>query len=483
MPGIRPLVLAVVLTATSPSPAHATPFQQEVGRSSAQTGFSVTNESIRRYFESGGGSLTFGLPISNEFTLLGYATQIFQRHVLQVWEDGSVYPANLLDPEMLPITSINFATFPSHDEAVATAAPGPDAPNYGQAVLAHLTMTVPDEWEGKPVNFRATYMAAAGGGTSARAALDALEVWGFPTSEPASDPDNDAFVYQRFQRGVLHYDAGTGSTAGVLLGEAFASVLAGNPNPPDLAAQASSSRFWAQYASGRAITRRAELPDTNLSGAFADALVALPSPVDDAEAAPDASTPTVAATRSANSPTPLATPPTPLPTSTPVSETSTPIVVVITLPGSGSGTPVPTSALAPTPQATSTPTLVPTSTRTPLPPTSPPATPTIPPAPGQTIQSGDTKSGSLSAGGAADWYFYLAVSRSATIQMNATSTTLDPLLELYNPSGGLLAQDDDSGGGFNARLSRPLTQTGWYKVRAKAVGASNGGYSLALTLN
>jgi hypothetical protein len=44
-----------------------------------------------------------------------------------------------------------------------------------------------------------------------------LEVWGVPTSQPAVDPHNTKFVYQRFQRGILHYDQTAGSTQGILL--------------------------------------------------------------------------------------------------------------------------------------------------------------------------------------------------------------------------------------------------------------------------
>ena len=38
-----------------------------------------------------------------------------------------------------------------------------------------------------------------------------MERWGAPISQPAADPGNAGFVYQRFQRGVMHYRAGTGT--------------------------------------------------------------------------------------------------------------------------------------------------------------------------------------------------------------------------------------------------------------------------------
>jgi len=36
---------------------------------------------------------------------------------------------------------------------------------------------------------------------------------GVPTSAPAADPANPQFVYQRFQNGVLFYNAAEGSTS------------------------------------------------------------------------------------------------------------------------------------------------------------------------------------------------------------------------------------------------------------------------------
>jgi hypothetical protein len=34
-----------------------------------------------------------------------------------------------------------------------------------------------------------------------------LEMWGIPTSAPLVDPHNPNFIYLRFQRGIMHYDA------------------------------------------------------------------------------------------------------------------------------------------------------------------------------------------------------------------------------------------------------------------------------------
>jgi hypothetical protein len=118
------LGLAVLLTAWLPAAAQA----QDSERFFPETGYAVIDDRIWDYFNSRGGVATFGYPSSNVFTLLGFPVQIFQRHVLQVAPDG-VRPMNLLDPDVLPVNQINFATFPAHDPAVATAAPGPGAAN------------------------------------------------------------------------------------------------------------------------------------------------------------------------------------------------------------------------------------------------------------------------------------------------------------------------------------------------------------------
>ena len=71
--------------------------------------------------------------------------------------------------------------------------------------------------------------------------LLALEVWGAPTSKPAYDPANRNFIYQRFQRGIMHYDKACGCTQGLLLADYLKALLTGEGLPADLATQAASS--------------------------------------------------------------------------------------------------------------------------------------------------------------------------------------------------------------------------------------------------
>jgi hypothetical protein len=235
----------------------------------AATGYRVDHDAIWNYFQARGGVATFGYPVSRPFTLLGFPVQIFQRAVLQVWPDGSVHPLNLLDPDVLPVTSVNFSTFPAHDPVLAASAPPPATPSYGQAVQQYLQTQVPNVWNGHPVHFLATYLQAAPQDAGSPGPLLALEVWGFPTSRPMRDPHNANFIYQRFQRGILHYDASTGVTRGILLGDAFKDVLLGQ-GPADLQAQLQGSRFFQQYCPDQplGLCRPAAVPGSDLRYAF-----------------------------------------------------------------------------------------------------------------------------------------------------------------------------------------------------------------------
>ena len=298
------------------------------------TGYRIDHDAIWSYFQTRGSLDVFGYPVSRTFRLLGFPVQIFQRQVLQVWPDGSVHPLNLLDPGLLQVTTINYSTFPAHDPGVANAAPKPDQPNYGQAVQQYLQASVLDGWDGQPVQFLQAYLSAAPADTGSLRSLLALEVWGFPTSQPVADPNNAHFIYQRFQRGILHYDATTGVTRGALLADNFKSVLIGQ-GYADLMGQMHDSRFYQQYCPGQPgyLCRPSQLPDTDLSFAFEPA---------NAQAA--TSTPTATATPTLQ----------PAPTNTP-SPTSTPTPTLTT-------TPTPTSTPSRTSIATVTPTPTPAQT-------------------------------------------------------------------------------------------------------------------------
>jgi hypothetical protein len=236
------MFLVTLLALTGAVSAHA---QQPEGRHFTATGFTIENDDIWSYFQARGAEDTFGYPISRTFVLSGTEVQIFQRHVLQV-SNGQVQPLNLLDPELMPVTRFNHSTFPEHDPEVAAAAPAEGAANYAEEVSQLLEERVPDAWQGQQVGFYDYYLAAAPDGAESPA-LVALEIWGFPTSEPAHDPNNQNFVYQRFQRGIMHHDATDGVTRGILLGQAFKSLLTGEELPGDLEGDLTDSPYLRLY--------------------------------------------------------------------------------------------------------------------------------------------------------------------------------------------------------------------------------------------
>jgi hypothetical protein len=92
-------------------------------------------------------------------------------------------------------------TVPQVDPALVFVAPTPDQPNYDARLQAFLEVTVPDTWNDVPVQFLSTLNDTG------------VDVLGVPTSEPKADPNNPNFVYQRFQDGLLFYNATDGTTS------------------------------------------------------------------------------------------------------------------------------------------------------------------------------------------------------------------------------------------------------------------------------
>ena len=86
--------------------------------------------------------------------------------------------------------------------------------------------------------------------------LGGLTIWGAPISHPQADPNNGNFIYQRFQRGIMHFDKSCGCTQGLLLADYLKSLLTGQNLPPDLEAQARLSKYYRQYAPGRPLGLR-----------------------------------------------------------------------------------------------------------------------------------------------------------------------------------------------------------------------------------
>ena len=238
----------------------------------SETGFCITNTAFNEYFNNRGQVRIFGYPVSRSFVLEGFEVQIFQRVVLQL-QNGQVQRLNLLDPNVMPMTRANGSVFPGPDPALASAAPQVGAPNYAQQVVEFVRSVAPDTLNGQPVGFFNlfnTTVPAPPGANADIVTLLNLEIWGVPTSRPTPDPNNGGFIYQRFQRGIMHFRAEVPVTEGILVGEYFKFVLTGQNLPPDLAQDMQGSRYLGQYNPQLqyAVNRPAELPSTDMTGAF-----------------------------------------------------------------------------------------------------------------------------------------------------------------------------------------------------------------------
>jgi hypothetical protein len=243
-----------------------------------ETGFRISDDRFWDYFNKRGGLRTFGYPVSRKFTLLGFEVQFFQRRIMQLQPNGSVSVLNVLDPGVMPYTSINFATFPAPDANMARLVPAVGSADYATTVQTYVQDNAPNAWQSLNVNFYRTFMdtvrfeEAYPDGKGDRNWMTGInmELWGVPTSAPAVDPNNSDFVYLRFQRGIMHFDKKTGLTQGVLLADYLKSIITGNNIPADLEADAKTSPFYKQYnnAATDGVNRSAQLPSTNMKDAF-----------------------------------------------------------------------------------------------------------------------------------------------------------------------------------------------------------------------
>jgi hypothetical protein len=224
----------------------------------SQTGYRIDNDEAWNFFTQYGGVTTFGYPTSRMMTFLGCPVQMFQRQIIQVCQGQGAALINMLDPEIFPYTQVNGSTFPGPDATLKNNTPQVDSPGYATDISSFINQKVPDSFNGQPVNFLQTFNALGG-----------LTIWGAPISNPAVDPANSDFIYQRFQRGVMHYIAGTG-TESVLLADYLKAIMTNQNVPPDLLQQSRETRFFNQYCPGQTMSlcRPDELPGTDLTFAF-----------------------------------------------------------------------------------------------------------------------------------------------------------------------------------------------------------------------
>ncbi|MBV9172170.1 MAG: hypothetical protein JOZ81_19025, partial [Chloroflexi bacterium] len=220
-----------------------------------QTGYRIDSDQVWGFFNDYGAVSTFGFPVSRTMTFLGCPVQMFQALIIQVCGNGSPALINMLDPDIFPYTKVNGSTFPSADETMKNNTPPVSDPNYSVNIINFVNQNVPDNWQGRQVNYLQTFNSLGG-----------LTIWGAPISQPAADPANAGFIYQRFQRGIMHYDASQNVTQRILLADYLKAIIMNQNVPGDLLAQAQSSRFFKQYCPGNAgwLCRPNDLSGTDL---------------------------------------------------------------------------------------------------------------------------------------------------------------------------------------------------------------------------
>jgi hypothetical protein len=259
-----PPVAAVAAIPKAPDVAHDERYFSE-------TGYRIDDDAIWGYFRNRGRVPVFGFPVSRTFVLLGCHVQVFQRQIAQSCAGRGVALMNLLDPDIFPYEKVNGSSLPAADLSLKAETPEVGAPGYGAEIVDFVKSNAPDSFDGLTVAFSKTFFGLI---TAAIAGSDNplfnLEVWGAPISRPRRDPGNSNFVYQRFQRGVMHFDATTGRTQGLLLADYLKAVLRARDLPYDLAASAKNSKYFGQYCptQTRWVCRPNELSATDLTFAF-----------------------------------------------------------------------------------------------------------------------------------------------------------------------------------------------------------------------
>ncbi len=233
----------------------------------SETGYRIDNDAIWGYFTARGRVPVFGFPVSRPFVLLGCDVQVFQRQIAQACAGRGVTLMNLLDPEIFPYERVNGSVLPGPDLGMKAETPAVGSEGYGSAIIEFVRDNAPDSFESLAVGFGKTFFAAVAAPDNP---LIDLEIWGAPISRPRRDPMNDNFVYQRFQRGIMHFDATSGRTQGLLLADYVKAILRARDLPADLAEAARGSKYFNQYCpeASRWVCRPNDLAATDLSFAF-----------------------------------------------------------------------------------------------------------------------------------------------------------------------------------------------------------------------
>ncbi len=97
------------------------------------------------------------------------------------------------------------------------------------------------------------------------------------------------------------------------------------------------------------------------------------------------------------------------------------------------------------------------------------------------MEYGQQVTGTISNVSGEGWTFSGSAGQVVVIEMSAADSSLDSMVRLYGPDRLMLALDDDSGGGYSARLTFTLQLDGTYTIQAASFPGSTGAYTLRLS--
>lgn len=112
----------------------------------------------------------------------------------------------------------------------------------------------------------------------------------------------------------------------------------------------------------------------------------------------------------------------------------------------------------------------------------PPPLATTPIQIGATVEGELTASDGVSDGGARADGYVITATAGQRIDVTLKSDAFDTYLELFNPAGESVDQDDDGGEDTNSRMIATLKEAGDYRIEVRALAAdATGAYTLAVT--
>lgn len=258
---MRALSIVGLLAVLGSTPGVLPTFAQSDDQSSdprlfAATGFRIDNDDFWSFFQGHGGQPTFGNPISSTFQFMSCPSQFFEMGVMQECPGQGVGMLTIMSSQFLPYARISGSTLPAADPSVTSQTPPVSDPSYADDMTAFIQSTVHDTFNGQPVSFDQTFFGTVTSDVAGTTDPDTLtllnlDVWGAPTSNPFTDPANSNFIYQRFERGVMKFDATSGTTAGLPVGTYLAEIITGQNLPDDLRAEAASSPLYQSATAGK----------------------------------------------------------------------------------------------------------------------------------------------------------------------------------------------------------------------------------------